>query len=539
MSVAGSKPDGSLPDSRAFQFPCFALDKQQGTIDQLDNPDELSGYEYYDVAGGDLEFWDAVGRRISFEDTSRNGVKAFRFLVSPEGESPGWERMAQWANRYGVAIDAMADRSLPEIFSRVAAFAPAAVTSLRGRPPASLRIAPGPGRINRLFGDLKVRPKLIILHNLFFLILTAAVYFSLVPIFERQIQQSREREIELIKQVHPNKPEEWRQLIRTTDASVARLRLAIFLVLGLIYVLAVATLEFAIMPLYVYRPLRLMLDADEASLAGDRGGELIPEEQILGDEIGQIMRSRNATVTALRQHEDDLIEKNELIARQDRLARLGLMSASVAHEINTPLAVLHGSIEKLAETAPNVQTADRLARMKKMTERLRTISATLLDFARPRPPRMEPVALRALIEESWQLVVAGERAESIRFRNSTSESAMVMGDADRLIQVFVNVLRNAVNAVPPDGTIEVKSAREETGGRVFIVVRVEDNGKGISPDVLPGIFEAFVSTRLDAKGTGLGLTVAKGIVEQHGGSMAASNRPAGGACLEIRLLAGR
>lgn len=393
-----------------------------------------------------------------------------------------------------------------------------------------------PRTLRRLFGDLKVRPKLIVLHNLFFLVLTAAVYFSLVPIFERQIQESREREIELVKQVHPDRPEEWQQLIRTSDASVARLRLVIFLVLGMIYVLAVATLEFAIMPLYVYGPLRLMLDADEASLRGDREQEIIPDELILGDEIGQIMRSRNATVAELRRHEEDLVQKNELIIQQDRLARLGLMSASVAHEINTPLAVLHGSIEKLLETAPNQSTADRLSRMRKMTERLRNISSTLLDFARPRPPKVEPVAIRELIDESWELVEAGESgAARLKFRNSAASDALVTGDADRLVQVFVNVIRNAVNALQPGGAIEVKSAKCETNGASWVVVRVEDNGKGIPAEVLPGIFEAFVSTRLDAKGTGLGLTVAKGIVEQHGGLIAASNRVEGGACVEVRL----
>ena len=108
-----------------------------------------------------------------------------------------------------------------------------------------------------------------------------------------------------------------------------------------------------------------------------------------------------------------------------------------------------------------------------------------------------------------------------------------LGNSDRLVQVFVNLLRNALNAVPASG--EARSRSNRASDRNRVAVAVEDNGPGIPPDVLPDIFEAFVSTRLDAHGTGLGLTVAEGIVHQHGGTIAASNRPEGGACLEVSL----
>jgi signal transduction histidine kinase len=111
----------------------------------------------------------------------------------------------------------------------------------------------------------------------------------------------------------------------------------------------------------------------------------------------------------------------------------------------------------------------------------------------------------------------------------------VIGNPDRLMQVFVNLLRNALYAIPASGKIEVKTRRIARNTQRWISITVEDNGPGIPSEVLPEIFEAFVSTRLDARGTGLGLTVAEGIVHQHGGSIAAANRPAGGACLEVTL----
>src|SRR6202166_1435963 len=157
------------------------------------------------------------------------------------------------------------------------------------------------------------------------------------------------------------------------------------------------------MPLYVYRPLRLMLNADQATQHGDREQEIIDENMIPGDEIGQIMRSRNATILDLRKREEELEEALRKLEAQDRLVSLGLMSASVAHELNTPLTVLQGSIEKLTETTHDAHTLERLARMQRVAQRLRRISESLVDFAKTRRQLMEPIAVRPLIDEAWGL----------------------------------------------------------------------------------------------------------------------------------------
>ena len=407
-------------------------------------------------------------------------------------------------------------------------------------------------KLGRAFGGLKVRYKLMILHNLFFLVLAAAAWFSLIPLVEREAASAMEREASLAREV--NRPDT--EIRAYYDAFTRRAELTLFLVLGGIYVLGVLLLELFVMPVYIYRPLRQLLEADEASRRGDTERELIGENLIQGDELGQLMASRNATLRKLRQHEQDLEKalvqleqvandlrrKNYLletakrnIADQDRLASLGLLSASVAHELNTPLAVLRGSIEKLIETVENGTTHERLARMLRVTQRLQKLSESLLDFARVRKQDMETVALPPLIQEAWSLVAIDEKAASVRFVNETAEADRVLGNSDRLMQLFVNVLRNALHAVQPGGRIQVRSRREAAA----VMVSVEDDGPGIPPDVLPEIFEAFVTTRLDARGTGLGLTVAEGIAHQHDGSITAANRPEGGACLEVRLPAAR
>jgi signal transduction histidine kinase len=438
----------------------------------------------------------------------------------------------------------------------------------------------------------------MVLHNLFFLVLACAAYFSVIPLFEKQVFDARNHEIALVRRVFSARvpvdglrsleshdlrqgtPEElgisaqvgawldshpgevWAdartspyvyqkdaangtycrlRIARLTYREVVdRARLTLFVVLGCIYVAAVLVLETAIMPLYVYGPLRLILDADQATHRGDRDHELIPEQAIFDDEVGQIIRSRNATVAELRDHEDNLAAAIRKLEEQDRLASLGLLSASVAHELNTPLAVLHGSIEKLKETTGDAHTLERLSRMERVTQRLRRISESLVDFARQRKQVAELLDLRPIVEESWHLVAIDERAATVSFCNEVREGELAMGNPDRLIQVFVNLLRNALYAVKstnerPCAEIRVSSRPMSASGRSWISVKVEDNGPGIPPDMLPEIFEAFVTTRLDARGTGLGLAVAEGIVSQHGGTIAAGNRPEGGACIEVRF----
>lgn len=451
-----------------------------------------------------------------------------------------------------------------------------------------------PRALVRNFGGLKVRYKLVVLHNLFFFVLAAAVYFSVIPIFKEHIAAAHDRELRMVSQIfaaelplsvadekselafydfrrgsaaslglapegvaylaaHPNAT--WQQgrdtLFRRAhdgiryrrvnlspefyEKALRQARLSLFVVLGAIYCLSIVVMEFLIMPQFVYQPLRLMLEADEATQRDDRSRELIDEVFILDDEIGQIMRSRNATVAQLRREEDQLASALQRLEEQDRLVSLGLLSTSVAHELNTPLTVLQGSIEKLLETSRDPQTLDRLARMLRVTQRLRKISEGLVDFARVRKEESETVLLRPVIDESWNLVAIDEKAAVVTFRNHVSESDAVRGNADRLVQVFVNLLRNALIAIPTGGSVTVESKSIQRNGHTWVSCNVLDDGPGIPQDVLPNLFEAFVSTRLDARGTGLGLTVAEGIITQHGGTISASNRAQGGASLEVVL----
>lgn len=464
---------------------------------------------------------------------------------------------------------------------------------------------------SRRFNGLKVRYKLMIFHNLFFLLLAGSVWFKLIPLIESAARDERSHDLQLIQQLlvargSPSNELERKEgsaldlqippsLQQALDAEPDRLQLdtstpdlvylkdsrlddhyvrlrvpdrlqtelvrqskvTLCLVLALVYCMAVLTLELALMRVYVHTPLRRLLDADEAARRNDTVHELIEASLIGNDELGQLMRSRNATIADLRQRErdlastlrhlaevaEDLKNKNYLleaakrnIADQDRLVSLGLLSASLAHELNTPLAVIRGSIEQIMESPRDLSSPERLERMLRATIRLQKMSESLVGFSRVRKEDVQEVYLRPVVDEAWSLVSIGKEAASTHFLNEIQSDAEVTGNYDRLLQLFVNLLRNALNAVSQGGHILVWSRRETSdGGETQLVVSVDDDGPGIPPDTLAHVFEAFVTTRLDARGTGLGLTVAEGIAHQHGGSITASNRSGGGARLEVRL----
>jgi two-component system C4-dicarboxylate transport sensor histidine kinase DctB len=352
--------------------------------------------------------------------------------------------------------------------------------------------------------------------------------------------------------------------------AVVRLYILVTLTLLAVYGLIAASLEIFVLPQHVYGPIRAMLRADRAVQEG-RGEELIPAADMPADELGEIMRSRNEAILTIRRHEralaealakleavaTDLKRKNHLIemarrnmAEHDRLASLGMMSAGLAHEMNTPLAVLKGLTEKLDDGGGAGVSKEEAELMRRVVDRLERLSESLLDFARVRPPASAPTPIRAVVQEAWTLVRL-DRERDVEVVNAIPDSLIVPCDADRMVQVFVNLLRNSVDAVSEqaaphradhghpgegEGRIEVAAERTQRDGHEFISITITDNGPGIHADMLATLFEPFTSTRLDSRGTGLGLAVSEGIVREHGGVLLARNRAdAGGAVFEIVL----
>jgi len=356
----------------------------------------------------------------------------------------------------------------------------------------------------------------------------------------------------------------WIASVSIPEARRAVWGLYLLVVLSLlaVYALVALALEMFVLPSQVYAPIRALLRADSAVREGDREHELIPERSIPADELGEIMRSRNESIVRIRTQEQrltdalerlesvaaDLKRKNHLLetARRnlegaDRLASLGMMSAGIAHELNTPLAVAKGIIEKL-DRDPARGLSDAESRLLvRVIGRLERLSDGLLDFARVREPGRDISGVRAIVDDALQLVRLDRDTGSagIELANDVPEELAIACDADRLVQVFVNLVRNAADAVRSDGaggSVHVSGRAVERDGSRWALLVVRDTGPGIDPEMLSRLFEPFASTKLDARGTGLGLAVSEGIVREHGGTIIARNRAdRGGAEFEVML----
>jgi signal transduction histidine kinase len=329
------------------------------------------------------------------------------------------------------------------------------------------------------------------------------------------------------------------------------------------YFLVALALELLVLPRNVYDPIRRLLLADQAVQAGRNDEELIPAADIPEDELGDIMRSRNGTIVKLRTNEaalsdalqrleavaNDLKAKNHLLetarrnlADADRLLSLGMMSAGIAHELNTPLAVLKGLTERLnANPGAGVDPATA-ALMHRVVGRIERLGESLLDFARARPPSSRPSAIASVVGEAITLVRLDRDASGVELCNLVAPDASAICDPDRLVQVFVNLIRNSVDAMGGSTgaargrTIRVESSSVRRDDRDWLSIMVKDDGPGIDPSILPRLFEPFASTRLDSRGSGLGLAVSEGIVREHGGVILARNRTdRSGAIFEVVL----
>jgi signal transduction histidine kinase len=228
--------------------------------------------------------------------------------------------------------------------------------------------------------------------------------------------------------------------------------------------------------------------------------------------------------------------QKELIDRE-RLAALGELSASIAHEVRNPLGVIFNSVGSLRRLLqPRGDVSMLLDIVGEEADRLNRMVGDLLDYSRPVRPSLEPVPLRPLLEEAvssaqQQIGAAGAQVR-VRIRVDAS-AATVRADARLLRQALINLFLNALQAMPRGGVLEVRAAAQRGTAEVII----DDSGPGIPEEIRGRIFQPFFTTK--ATGTGLGLAVVKRIVEGHGGSIEARAAQSGAEfCVRLPLDAG-
>lgn len=270
-------------------------------------------------------------------------------------------------------------------------------------------------------------------------------------------------------------------------------------------------------------------------------------------EIVSFARAFNGMLGELQSRQDQL-------RHSERLASLGTLVSGVAHELNNPLGNISSSTQLLLEAEESAAVEQRrtwLRQIESETERARGIVRTLLDYARKdslRPRQSECVALEEIVVAARGSVARGAEADA-RVALDVPSELILVADEERLRQVFINLIKNGLDASGPGGQVRV-SARRTTwaasapeagawtlGGEPLsrapqdplIWVAVEDDGPGITPEILPRVFDPFFTTRETGLGTGLGLYIAQEIVQEHGGCIGAENRAGGGARFTLWL----
>jgi two-component system NtrC family sensor kinase len=304
----------------------------------------------------------------------------------------------------------------------------------------------------------------------------------------------------------------------------------------------------------VGRPIRALDDGTAALARGDLDHEIPVRSD---DDLGQLATSFNGMTRSLREAleenrrwaqtlEDRVREKSEELQRINRqvlqvekMASLGTLAASVAHELNNPLSgiLTYAKLQakRLRRESPDAPWTRTLLVDLDMivheTERCGNIVRNLLLFARKQEGEFHRASLRESIERAAQLL-----GHHLAMANVTLETACeppdvaVLGDEGQIQQALVALLVNATEAMPDGGTVRV-TARRGAGGEVRLAV--EDTGPGIAPDDLPHIFEPFFTTKPQGQGVGLGLSVVYGIVQRHHATVEALSEPGRGATFVI------
>jgi two-component system sensor histidine kinase PilS (NtrC family) len=254
----------------------------------------------------------------------------------------------------------------------------------------------------------------------------------------------------------------------------------------------------------------------------------------LGFTIAPLSSESNETTGMVITFQDltDIRALEETSRRQDRMAAVGRMAASIAHEIRNPLAAMRGSIQMLhAEMDGDTEQAQLMEIILRESDRLNKIVADYLNYARPRPAELKNVDLRALIGDTFKLL---RNSDELLDGHTLAEvlpdrPAIVSGDPEQLKQVCWNIARNALKAMPEGGTFRA-SLEEVQGNRWRLAF--SDDGCGMTPEQVERLFEPFTST---TGGTGLGLSIVYQIIRDHSGTINVRSREGQGTTITIEF----
>ncbi|MBI5212883.1 MAG: HAMP domain-containing protein [Nitrospirae bacterium] len=251
------------------------------------------------------------------------------------------------------------------------------------------------------------------------------------------------------------------------------------------------------------------------------------------DEIGELQKSFLWMLQRLRDADREHKKTIEVLSQTEKMVSIGRLASGIAHEINNPLSGITLCFKNLMEAGVDDSTKDRLVQaINDGLQKIKKIVEQLLDFSRMSVTEKAPVDINNFITRLLILFNYPASKKEINVVNDLSDDIPeILIDENKMAQVFMNILINALQATDMGGTLTIRT-RSDNG---FCIVSIGDTGAGITPDVLPNIFDPFFTTKGVGEGTGLGLSVSKGIVEQHGGMIEVDSRVGVGTTFTIKL----
>jgi signal transduction histidine kinase len=262
------------------------------------------------------------------------------------------------------------------------------------------------------------------------------------------------------------------------------------------------------------------------------GGDFTPitPQRRYRDEFTELAIAINEMIKEITNREAALIQTHKMRA-------IGTLTAGVAHELNNPMNNIMLTAHMLMEDYADLSDDERMEMLQDVadeTGRAKNIVSNLLDFARESTSTIQTLDLEKLLQDTIHLAENQIRMSSIKIGLQVTENIPpIHGDGQKLQQVFLNLILNAVDASPKGSKIQVVALPYEKGGH--IAVKIVDYGQGIPKHVLPSIFDPFFTTKEKGKGTGLGLSVSQGIVAKHGGKIHVSSEEGSGSVFTVIL----
>ena len=293
---------------------------------------------------------------------------------------------------------------------------------------------------------------------------------------------------------------------------------------------AICAVMIVVLALLIHRPMRELQEKIARVGAGDL--DLQVKFASRNDEIGDLGRNFNEMVRQLRESRDEIQRLHQTqMSRAEHLATMGELAAGLAHEIRNPLAGIAGVVEIIGRDLPASSPARAVVKeVRQEVMQINRIVSDLLECARPKPPETRLSDIHATVEHAVMFSRQQALSKSIDIEFPHDPLPLeVEHDSNQVNQVLLNLLRNSIQSIDHSGKIMVRAERHGT----MAAIAITDTGRGIAPEHLPHIFRPFYTTK--GNGTGLGLSLARRIVEDHGGRIEVSSMVGHGSTFTVFL----